>query len=128
MKARFFYCRICGNLVVKLIDSGVTPVCCSTDMIELQANEIEGAGEKHLPVTACCTKGKVNVAVGSILHPMTKDHFIQFIAIETKFGGQIRYLSPDDDPIAEFDLAPGDKPLVIYAYCNIHGLWMSKCK
>lgn len=128
MKPKFYYCENCGNLVVKLIDSGVTPVCCAEHMIELKPNETDSVKEKHLPVINCTYGGTVRVTVGEKLHPMAPEHLIQLIVLETEDGVQVKNLHAGSIPHAEFTLAPGDKPLAVYAYCNIHGLWMSKCK
>ena len=52
-------------------------------MVELKANSTDAAGEKHVPVITV-EGNKVHVVVGSVLHPMTEEHSIQFIALETK--------------------------------------------
>lgn len=127
MKARFYLCKVCGNVIVKLIDSGVTPVCCGESMVELKPNEKDGPKEKHLPVCTTCQDGTLTVTIGSEAHPMTADHWIQFIVVETKRGAQISYLKPGCKPRAKFLINPCDKLTAVYAYCNIHGLWMSKC-
>lgn len=126
MKARFYLCKQCGNVIVKLVDSGVTPVCCSESMVELKANENDGAREKHLPVYTTAADGTLTVTVGSALHPMLPEHWIEFIYVQTEKGGQISYLKPGCEPTAKFLLTPGDKVTAIYAYCNIHGLWVTK--
>lgn len=126
MKVRFFLCKTCGNIVVKLVDSGVTPVCCGKEMVELKANETDSVSEKHLPVIDVECDGKVCVNIGELPHPMTKEHWIEFVVLETLKGGQIRYLKDCDHAHAEFRLACGDKPVAVYAYCNLHGLWMKK--
>lgn len=127
MKPRFFYCNTCGNVVVKLIDSGVTPVCCGQTMVELVPNDVEGVGEKHLPVISCSRSGHVSVTVGASQHPMTEDHYIRFIAVVGEHCAQIVYLKPGSQPKAEFDFDACDTPVAVYAYCNIHGLWMAPC-
>lgn len=88
----------------------------------LDAEKSEGAGEKHLPVVK--EEGnKITVNVGSVLHPMTEEHSIGWIFLETKRGGQLVRLSPSCEPIAEFILADGDEAVAAYAYCNLHGFW-----
>lgn len=126
-KARFYLCKVCGNVIVKLVDSGVTPVCCGKDMVELKAGQTEGAGEKHVPVCTSTRDGILTVNIGSEEHPMTQNHWIQFIALETEHGLQIAHLTPDCKPTACFRVKPNDKPVTVYAYCNIHGLWESRC-
>ena len=39
--------------------------------------------------------------------------------------GQLRHLAPGQAPKAVFELG-GEKPVAVYAYCNLHGLWMTK--
>ncbi len=82
----------------------------------------EGAGEKHIPVVEKDGQ-KLKVSVGSVLHPMTEEHSIGWIFLETEKGGQFVRLSPDCEPTAEFVLAKEDHPVAAYAYCNLHGFW-----
>lgn len=82
----------------------------------------EGAGEKHLPVVEK-DGDKITVKVGSVFHPMTKEHSITWIFLETKKGGQFVRLDPEGQPVAEFALAKGDTAIAAYAYCNLHGFW-----
>jgi len=69
---------------------------------------------------------QVHVAVGSVVHPMEADHYIQWIAIETEQGVQRKTLKPGEKPEASFALASGDKLIAAYEYCNKHGLWTAK--
>ena len=117
---KFYKCRHCGNVVVMLNDSGVNPVCCGEKMEELVANTVDAAFEKHLPVVKV-EGNNMHVEVGSILHPMTEAHLIEFIAVETEHGFQVRKLTKDDQPMADFSLT--EKPVAVYEYCNLHGLW-----
>lgn len=122
MTTKFFLCTTCGNVVVKFVDSGVVPVCCGQQMQELIPSTDDFAMEKHLPVVECEKNGTIKVRVGSKPHPMTPEHHISFIYLETEDGGQIKYLMPDDEPEAVFHNCCG-KPVAVYEYCNIHGLW-----
>lgn len=126
MATKFFLCTTCGNVVVKLVDSGVIPLCCGTEMMELSQGTEDGAREKHLPVVECVDKGVCKVKVGSEPHPMTEDHHIAFIYLETADGGQIKYLKPGENPVAVFFGCCG-KVRAVYAYCNVHGLWRVDC-
>ena len=85
----------------------------------------EGAGEKHLPIVEK-TGQKIAVAVGSVFHPMTQEHSIGWIYLETKKGGQFVKLCPDDEPTAEFVMAKSDEAVAAYAYCNLHGFWKTE--
>ena len=68
---------------------------------------------------------KLSVKVGSVDHPMEEKHYIEWIFVETENGGQRKVLNPGDAPKAEFSFA-GDKPVAVYAYCNLHGLWKAE--
>lgn len=55
---------------------------------------------------------------------MVENHYIEFIALETVQGLQIKYLESDYEAAeAVFALADDDKAVCAYAYCNLHGLW-----
>ena len=91
----------------------------------LTANTVDAAREKHVPVIA--REGNtVTVTVGSVLHPMTEEHYIPFIALETAQGLQVKNLKPGMKPVAVFALADGDEPVAAYEYCNLHGLWKAE--
>lgn len=130
METKFFRCSLCGNIVVKLVDSGVTPFCCGKEMEELAAHTAEGNYEKHLPAVHCAPLNNdvvnykcLDVQVGSVEHPMTPEHFIEFIYLETNHGGQFAALDPTAKPVARFIIGPNCQPKAVYEYCNIHGLW-----
>lgn len=122
---KFYRCRICGNLVEVIDASGQPMSCCGSYMTELKPSEVDASKEKHVPVIKEC-RGKVTVTIGSEEHPMSTDHFIEWIVIETRKGSQRVNLDPTDKPRAEFHLAPDDQLIAAYAYCNKHGLWMTK--
>ncbi len=130
MATKFFLCTTCGNVVVKVIDSGVVPVCCGTAMEELVPGETDGLVEKHVPVVERVDDRTVKVKVGSVPHPMTKEHSIRFIYLETEHGGQLQYLHTDGRAEALFCTGCKDKIIAVYEYCNLHGLWKTEinCK
>lgn len=123
MTVKFYKCETCGNIITKLKDSSVNVVCCGNPMKELIPGEVDAAVEKHVP--AVTIEGdKVTVKVGSVPHPMVENHYIEFIALETVQGLQIKYLESDYEAAeAVFVLADDDKAVCAYAYCNLHGLW-----
>ena len=53
MTTRFFLCKRCGNVIIKIVDSGVVPVCCGEEMVELRPNRTDVGMEKHVPVVEC---------------------------------------------------------------------------
>lgn len=124
MKQKFYICRHCGNLVGMVHDSGVPIVCCGEKMQPLVPNTVEASGEKHLPAVTM-EDGVLHVRVGSVEHTMLPEHYIQWIYVMTENGGQRRALKPGDAPEASFCLG-GDKAVAVYAYCNLHGLWMTQ--
>ena len=65
------------------------------------------------------------VAYAAKLCPMVVVHHIQWLFVETENGGQLRALAPGQAPKAVFELG-SEKPVAVYAYCNLHGLWMTK--
>lgn len=118
---KFLRCEHCGNMVGVLNDSGVPMICCGEPMKELVPNTTDAANEKHVPVVTI--EGDVlKAVVGSVEHPMEEAHYIQFIFVETDKGGHRRALKPGEKPEAEFNLH-GEKPVAVYEYCNLHGLW-----
>lgn len=121
---KFFICRHCGNLISMVHNSEVPVVCCGQKMEELVPNTVEASGEKHLPVVSI-EGNEVIVSVGSVEHPMVPEHFIQWIWLETENGSQMKRLQPAEKPEARF-LLNGEKPVAVYEYCNLHGLWMTE--
>lgn len=124
-----FVCRICGNVVVRLNDGGTSMVCCGKKMERLQA--ISDAFmddkllEKHLPVVNL-VEDKVTVQVGSLPHVMVDSHFIEWVLLHVRTGFQMHYFKVEDFPYYEFLVNGEDTPIAVYAYCNIHGLWVTK--
>ena len=119
---KFYLCETCKNIITKIVDSKVPVVCCGKPMKELVPGAVDGALEKHVP--AVTVDGKViKVQIGEVIHPMVAEHYIQFIALETKNGFQIKQLKAGEEPKVEFVLADGDEAVAVYEYCNLHGLW-----
>ena len=122
MKTRFFKCRHCGNVIMKMVDSKVPVVCCGEQMEELVPNTVDASGEKHLPVLTRIDDCTLRVEVGSTPHPMLPEHHIAFIYVDTEHGG--RFVALSDKPCAEICTC-GDPVVAVYEYCNLHGLWMT---
>ncbi|HOV68761.1 MAG TPA: desulfoferrodoxin family protein [Clostridia bacterium] len=121
----FYVCKHCGNVAVKLFDSGSSLVCCGEAMSLLEPNTVEASVEKHLPVVTI-SGDKVLVEIGSAEHPMIDTHYIAWIYLATDRGGSIACLKPGDKPKATFT-ADG-KVKAVYEYCNLHGLWKTEVK
>ena len=113
----FYQCKKCGKVIISK-----TELKALEGFEQLRAGVTDAAQEKHVPVVTKKCK-TVKVDVGSVMHPMTAEHLIEWVALETEQGYQIKYLKADGEPVATFTLADGDKAVAVYAYCNLHGLW-----
>lgn len=104
-----------------VIPGTCVPECCGEPMALLVENTVDAAREKHVPVISRTVDGW-RVSVGSVEHPMTEAHYIQWIELETSDGIVSRkYLTPSDKPVAEFKT--GAQAVAAREYCNLHGLW-----
>ena len=110
------------SIVMLIGGSGASLACDGKPMTFLEANTTDAAQEKHVPQVTV-EGNKVRVKVGSVAHPMTDAHLIQWIYLQTKRGGQYVHLTAQDTPEAEFTIADGDAPIAAYECCNLHGLW-----
>ncbi len=110
-------CKSCGARVIVDKDCNCPCgfVCCDERMVEVIPNSIEASFEKHLP-NYVINDLTIEITVD---HVMDEDHYIEWIALETSWGFDIKYFEPGEKPFAEFYYRPG----VLYAYCNKHGLW-----
>ena len=121
MKKRFLICNHCGNIVAMIRDRGVPVQCCGEAMREIIPGTGDGAQEKHVPVYDV-KDGTVTVSVGSTEHPMTPEHYIEWICIETEKGLQYKNLTPNRPPRASFYISRDDKIKAVNAICNLHSL------
>lgn len=123
-KLEIYKCPTCGAMIECLNNAGGTLSCCGKPMQVLSETANDGALEKHVPVVEC-KDNKVIVTVGDVEHPMTSEHFIQWIEVICKDGSTSRkFLNPNEKPYAEFCL-DGELDRV-REFCNLHGLWKSK--
>ena len=122
MKMNFYQCQNCGQIIAIVEETGMPIICCGEPMKKIAAGTADASKEKHVPV--CEIAGnKIHVTVGSDAHPMTDDHYIKWIAIQTKQGNQRKCLTPGMKPEACFAICDDDEVLAVYAYCNLHSLW-----
>ena len=122
MKQRFFRCSHCGNIIAKVHDSGVPVICCGEGMTEIIPSTTDASVEKHIPVYTI-ENNIVKVTVGSIEHPMTDEHYIEWISLQTSAGNQRKFLTPADKPEVTFAICDGEDIEAVFAYCNLHSLW-----
>lgn len=117
---KFFKCS--NNGLVIPISHVFTDEQSLKDAQEITPNSVDAATEKHMPVVTV-NGSTVTVNVGSVTHPMSEEHLITTVVLETQNGAQYKYLNHEMEPIVHFSLYSTDKPIAAYAYCNLHGLW-----
>ena len=122
---KYLLCTHCKNLVEVVEDSNVPIICCGQPMKELDPRACDGASEKHVPVVTL-NENEVKVAVGSVFHPMSEEHYISWVSIENKKGYQRKMFTRNSEPVLCFTLEKDDELLRVYAYCNLHGLWVTE--
>lgn len=121
---KFYICEHCGNIIGKINDSGVPVVCCGQKMKQLEPGVHEASHEKHIPVVSV-EGNNVKVVIGSVNHPMVEEHSILWVYLETDKGGQRKSLEVGGAPEVVFTVN-NEKPVAVYAYCNLHGLWKTE--
>ena len=109
-KSIFHVCPICGNVVWSLGANAAS--CCGIQMIQLEAESFD---DQHV-IHTDRIDGEYFV---SIDHPMSKEHYISFIACVCDDEVQIKKLYPEGSAEARFGI---HGPCDFYAYCNRHGL------
>jgi len=122
-KNQIWKCNICGNIIEVLHEGADALICCGQPMNlqEEKTTEQEG-NEKHTPIIERTENG-IKVKIGSVEHPMTEEHYIEWIEIISDDKSQKKFLKSGDKPEAEFNTT--SKNVVARTYCNLHGLWMS---
>lgn len=111
LRAKFYVCPICGNVVYALGEGAFS--CCGVNLVPLEAEEPDG--EHCIKVERVEDEWYVTLD-----HPMTKDHFLTFIAYVAPDGVTIKKLYPEQEAGARFRIGMSG---VIYACCNRHGLF-----
>ena len=127
-KLNLYRCEICGNIVEVVIDGEGSLVCCGKDMALLKSQSTDGTLEKHVPIVENLGTSHV-VKIGSMPHPMTDEHYIQFIEIISNDKRYVKrkYLNPDEEPEMVIKCLQ-DSTFEAREYCNIHGLYSNKEK
>ena len=122
-----YKCELCGNIVKVVHAGGGVLSCCGQDMAHMEAKTADSATEKHVPVIEV-NGNDVKVTVGSTLHPMTDEHYIEWIELTCGDKVQVKYLKPGMEPIAVFHLCAecSDEKITAREYCNVHGLWATE--
>lgn len=118
-----YKCEECGNIVEVLNWGGGELVCCGEPMILIEEKSADSTTEKHVPVVEKI-EGGYKVTVGSTLHPMKEEHYIQWIELVTDNETLITFLNPGDEPVAIFKT--DEKAIMAREYCNLHSLWKNE--
>lgn len=149
---KFYRCGQCQNLIIQASAGAetLTCTCCNRTMERLNAvNQRNISDEMHrieYIISGGWERNAVKASIGRIPHPMTREHHIEWVYFYTFQGGQLKYLAQEKPPEAIFAMADEDafvycdrkvckmgndqcqfqckRGLVLYAYCNIHGLQM----
>ena len=119
-KLEVYKCGICGNMVEVIHGGDGELVCCGEPMKLLTENTTDAAKEKHVPVIEKIDGG-YKVSVGSVLHPMEEDHYIEWIELIADGKAYRQFLNPGDEPIATFCVEAAT--ITAREFCNKHGLW-----
>lgn len=113
-KGRFYVCPVCGNVIQAAGEAVVS--CCG---ITLPPLEPEAADPEH----GIRTEIAEDEYYVSVDHPMTREHYISFLAAVSDHRIQLVKLYPEGEAEARFRI---DRVQKIYAYCNRHGLFQAK--
>jgi superoxide reductase len=119
-RLQVYKCNVCGNMVEVLQAGAGELVCCGQAMMLLKENTTDAALEKHVPVIEKIPGG-FKVKVGAVAHPMTPEHFIQWIEIVADGKAYRQFLNPGDTAEAVFNITAD--VVTAREYCNLHGLW-----
>lgn len=115
-----YKCDVCGIIVEVTHGGGGTLSCCGKPMRLIVENTVDAAVEKHIPAVEK-NGDEIIVKVGSVEHPMTEQHYIEWIEVNTENKVYRKFLTPEDKPEAVFKSA--EEVISAKAYCNLHGLW-----
>lgn len=121
-KLQIYKCEVCGNMVEVIHEGAGELVCCDQPMKLMEENTVDAALEKHVPVIEKTDEG-IKVQVGSVPHPMTEEHHIEWIELIADGRTYRQFLNPGDAPEAVFNVKAQN--ITAREYCNLHGLWKS---
>lgn len=119
-KLEVYKCMLCGNIVEVLDGGDGELVCCGQPMKRMAENSNDAAQEKHVPVIEK-VNGGYKVKIGSVAHPMTDEHYIEWIELLADDKAYRQFLAPGQ--VAEVLFEVTANSVTARAYCNLHGLW-----
>ena len=113
-RAGFYVCPVCGNIVYSVGEAVIS--CCGITLPRITP-------EPDDPEHGIDIEPVEDEYYVTLRHPMTKDHYISFIAAVKDNGIEIVKLYPEGTAEARFKRSRTGR---IYAYCNRHGLFAVK--
>ncbi|MBT3180886.1 MAG: desulfoferrodoxin [Deltaproteobacteria bacterium] len=119
-RLEIYKCEVCGNIVEMIHDGAGELVCCNQPMKHYDENSTDAATEKHVPVVEV-VDNRIDVKVGSTLHPMEDKHYIEWVELVTEERAFRKFLKPGGTP--EVSFCRPDGAFTVREYCNLHGLW-----
>ena len=114
LRGKFYVCPVCGNAIHSTGSALVS--CCGITLPPLEAEE---ADEEH-GITIENVEDEHFITVH---HPMTKEHFISFLAFVTCDRIQMVKFYPEGNAETRMQLRGMGQ---LYYYCNRHGLFRKK--
>lgn len=114
LRSCFYVCPICGNIVHSLGRGSFS--CCGSTMIAQEAEEPDDAHAFRIERVE-------DDWLVTLDHPMTKSHYISFVAYVTMDGFSMKKLYPEQDIQPRFPIGASG---TIYLYCNQHGLFRQR--
>ena len=111
-KSKFYVCPVCGNAIQATGEAVIT--CCGITLPPLEAEIPDPDHTISLEVV----EDEYYVTVD---HPMTKTHYISFLAAVSDQTVQFTKLYPEGDAATRFKINRVER---IYAYCNRHGMFV----
>ena len=115
----FKKCMKCGKVIPLLTKNNF--VCCGEEMQDLLPNVEEASFEKHIPSYEI----KGDYIYVKVNHVMEDNHHIDWIMLVSDTDVYFKNLENCEEASAKFI---NQASCEIYAYCNLHGLWVAKVK
>jgi superoxide reductase len=119
-KLQIYKCNMCGNIVEVLHGGAGELVCCGKPMELLDEKTADATTEKHVPVIEKI-EGGYKVKVGTVPHPMTEEHLIEWIELLADGKAYRQFLAPGAASEATFHIEGNS--VSAREHCNVHGLW-----
>jgi superoxide reductase len=118
---RIYRCEECGD-IIEVVKEGCGNYSCHGKPMELLDEQTaDWKNEKHVPMIEKIDGG-FKIVIGSTLHPMEENHYIEWVEITDDSGRVYRkYLKPGDAPEAVFMI--DSDSVIAREHCNVHGLW-----